>query len=157
MIWKVQPIFCEYLWYILKRSPAKMEASSPPVPARISRILFLESFGSRGISISFKMDSISSFLGVNSSNSILAISRNSSSFSVDKTDLADSILESTFSYAENCTIILSKSLYSLLSVLYFLRSETTSGCVICCATSLYLSLIPSNLSIIIYEKIPGLG
>ena len=36
-----------------KSSPAKSEASSPPVPARISRITFLSSFGSLGSSSNF--------------------------------------------------------------------------------------------------------
>jgi hypothetical protein len=41
-----------------KISAAKSEASSPPVPARISRMTFFSSFGSFGSSFSFRSSSI---------------------------------------------------------------------------------------------------
>src|SRR5688572_9916814 len=44
-----RPFDSAYRAYILKRSPAKMAASSPPVPARTSRNMFLSSRSSFGI------------------------------------------------------------------------------------------------------------
>ena len=68
-----------YLLYIRKRSAANKAASSPPVPARISTIVFLSSLGSRGISKTFnsfpKSANSCSILG----NSSIASSFNSSS------------------------------------------------------------------------------
>ena len=45
-----QPLVSQNLAYIRKRSPAKIAASSPPVPPRISRMAFLLSCGSAGTS-----------------------------------------------------------------------------------------------------------
>src|SRR5690606_30026746 len=39
----LQPLVSQYFVYIRNKSPAKIEASSPPVPARISTITFLAS------------------------------------------------------------------------------------------------------------------
>ena len=44
-----QPLDSMYLVYMRIRSPAKMAASSPPVPPRISTIAFFASCGSLGI------------------------------------------------------------------------------------------------------------
>src|SRR5690606_17448262 len=44
-----QPLLSQYLVYILNKSPAKILASSPPVPARNSTTAFLVSSGSLGI------------------------------------------------------------------------------------------------------------
>ena len=56
---KRHPIFAAYPRYMAKRSEAKRPASSPPVPARISRIAFLLSASSLGISASLIFFSIS--------------------------------------------------------------------------------------------------
>ena len=146
MIWKVQPCFSAKRWYIRNRSPAKMEASSPPVPPRISRIQSFESLGSLGINISFKTSCISFSAGTNSSNSAFAISRKSSSFSVAITDFASSMDCNKFWYAMYCSTIFCKSLYSLLKVLNFFKSETISGIAICCSTSMNRSRMASSCS-----------
>ena len=61
-----------YLWYILYKSPAKIAASSPPVPARISRITSLASALSLGKSINWMDSSICNIFSFNSSNSVFA-------------------------------------------------------------------------------------
>ena len=53
------PLFSANFEYILNKSPAKILASSPPVPALSSITMFLESSGSFGISIIFNSSSIS--------------------------------------------------------------------------------------------------
>lgn len=47
-----QPFISQYLVYIRNKSPAKIAASSPPAPPRISTIALRSSSGSSGISIS---------------------------------------------------------------------------------------------------------
>ena len=58
----------ENLEYILNKSPAKILASSPPVPALISTTTFLESSGSLGINKNFNSSSIFGILFSTSSN-----------------------------------------------------------------------------------------
>jgi len=76
------------------RSPAKMAASSPPVPPRISMMAFFESCGSLGISSSLICSSICSMAGSSSVISPRAISRISSSLSLERMSLASARLAS---------------------------------------------------------------
>ena len=69
-------------------SAANNVASSPPVPARISRITFFSSFGSVGISKSLSFLSASSSLVCSVSSSSRAISRISSSSDVSNNSRA---------------------------------------------------------------------
>mmetsp|Transcript_6313 Transcript_6313/g.21660 ORF Transcript_6313/g.21660 Transcript_6313/m.21660 type:complete len:223 (+) Transcript_6313:651-1319(+) len=54
-----QPTFSQYIWYIRMRSPAQMQASSPPVPALISSMMFFSSRSSFGSSSSRSLSSSS--------------------------------------------------------------------------------------------------
>ena len=67
-------IVSKNLLYMRYKSPAKMLASSPPAPARISTIAFLSSSGSFGIRSNFIFSSKGICLGTRDSNSSLAIS-----------------------------------------------------------------------------------
>src|SRR5690348_992466 len=69
-------------------SAAKSVASSPPVPARISRITFFSSFGSVGISRSLSSLSAFSIFDWSDSSSRRAISRISSSSEVSSSSRA---------------------------------------------------------------------
>ncbi|MOA05278.1 hypothetical protein D3C78_1248700 [compost metagenome] len=134
--------------YIRYRSPANKLASSPPAPPRISKIAFLASSGSLGISITRISSSNSSFLGSSSSRSILAISLNSSSFSVASISLLVSILLTTFLYSSAFSTTFVNSLYSLLSAAKRFISLIASGLDNCCSTSCQRCLMASSLSII---------
>ena len=68
-----------YLVYILKRSAPNKAASSPPVPALISKITFFSSLGSFGNSNILSSSSCCSMTSSSSEISILASSRISSS------------------------------------------------------------------------------
>ena len=125
------PLFSTNLVYMRNRSPAKIAASSPPVPPRISTIAFLLSCGSAGISNSLICSSICATAGSSSDTSIRAISRNSSSFSVARISLAPARLLSAVRYFSLVWTIGSSSLYSLFSAMNFLTSAITSGSVIC--------------------------
>ncbi len=72
-----QPWFAEYLEYILNRSPAKSDASAPPVPALISMITSLFASGSSSSTASSSSSSMSFFLLSSSPNSLFAISASS--------------------------------------------------------------------------------
>ena len=135
--------------YILNKFPAKIPASSPPVPARISSIAFLLSSGSFGRSNTFISFSIGATFPSNSSNSIFAISRSSSSFSLAIISLAVSILLNISLNSLYVSTRGSKSRYSLLSFTYRFISEIISGSVINWPTSSNRILIPPSLSNII--------
>src|SRR5271156_333407 len=72
------------------RSPANSDASSPPVPARISRITFFSSLGSRGVSSSLSFSSTASRFFCSVGISALASSRKSAS-SPSRIDLCPAI------------------------------------------------------------------
>ena len=67
-----QPLRWAYRVYMRYRSDANRPASSPPVPARISRITFFSSLGSFGISSIRRSDSMRSRSACNSASSSLA-------------------------------------------------------------------------------------
>ena len=95
---KFQLFKSEKRWYIENKSAANREASSPPVPALISRIEFFLSFSSLGIRSlikSFSRMVIDFFFSFNSTSAISFIEWSSSSINFDS------------------------SLISLLSFLYF--------------------------------------
>ena len=68
------PLSKQYFVYILNKSPAKMLASSPPVPALISTTTFLESSGSLGIRRIFNSSSSFGIILRDSSSCFFAIS-----------------------------------------------------------------------------------
>ena len=74
-----QPWPVAYLEYILKRSVAKSDASRPPVPARISTIIFLSARGSSSRSRSSIFFSSSGLFFLRPESSSFAISANSAS------------------------------------------------------------------------------
>ena len=67
--------------YMRKTSAANSEASSPPVPARISRITFFSSLGSLGSSSNFSSSSSAAARGSSAAISSCAIARMSASLS----------------------------------------------------------------------------
>ena len=74
---RFQPFDSQNFLYMAKRSPAKRQASSPPVPARISISTFFASsgsFGTRAIFISSSIFGCSSSLTDSSSRAISFIS-----------------------------------------------------------------------------------
>ena len=70
----VQPCFSAYLVYIRNKSPAKIEASSPPAPALISTIVFLPTSGSGGSIAISSFSLFSDFCLFRDSSSIFASS-----------------------------------------------------------------------------------
>ena len=111
-----QPLVSQNLAYIRKRSPAKIAASSPPAPPRISRIAFLLSCGSAGTSISLISSSNTGRRSWLLSISSFAISRISASDSLARIFLASSILPSNWIYSFLAFIKSSNSLYSLVNL-----------------------------------------
>jgi len=109
-----QPLSAQYFVYILNKSPAKILASSPPVPALISTITFLASSGSFGININLMSSSNCGKRASASSISILAISVISSSDPSAIISLASSIFFNNPLYSSPTFITAFKSLYSLL-------------------------------------------
>ena len=83
----IQLLRAEYLSYILYKSPANKAASSPPVPALISKITFFSSASSFGNRASINSLFCSSKRFSYSGNSFLTISLSSSSFSFSKISL----------------------------------------------------------------------
>ena len=73
------PCRSAYLLYIRNSSPANSAASSPPVPARISRTMFFSSFGSFGMSSTFSSATSASRLATSDLSSSRASSRMSAS------------------------------------------------------------------------------
>ena len=140
--------FSAYSWYILSRSPANIAASSPPVPALISSIMFFSSFGSFGINKTLSFFSSFSFFSVRASSSFLAISLNSSSFSVSRISFASLIPFNVNLYRLNSSTIFPRDLYSLFNFLNKVMSDTVSGFDNSSSTSKYLLLSSSSLSII---------
>ena len=76
-----QPSLSDSLEYILKRSPAKMLASSPPAPALISRYAEPSSAESFGSNINF--NSFSNFSGLSSAFLISSSAKGFKSLSPD--------------------------------------------------------------------------
>ena len=109
------PFDCAKEVYILYKSPAKILASSPPVPALISITAFFESSGSFGINKTLISSSKGFTLGKFSSNSIFAISFISASLELAIISFASSIFDNSVLYVLYIFIIGSRSLYSLLN------------------------------------------
>ena len=106
-----------YFWYILYTSYANRAASSPPAPARISTITFLESlgsFGSRRILSSCSMVSRFAFASFISS---FAISRSSSSLSSSRISRLSSMVVFASLYSWYFSTIGERSLCSFMSFL----------------------------------------
>ena len=133
--WQLHPCSAQYFWYILKRSPAKSAASSPPVPARISMITSRESsssLGSRSI--------LSSCSSSGSCSSIVCRSSLARSVSSASSPAAMSFSSSSRwwrsdSYCSALSSISLRSLYSRLSLRKSFWSPITSGSVIRMVTS----------------------
>ena len=140
------PLVSMYLLYMRKRSPAKIAASSPPVPPRISIITFLSSSGSAGTSRSFISSSSSGMrfsLAESSSRSISLVSGSSSIASIS---LASEMFCRHPTYSLRASTIFPRSLYSLVSFTYLFWSAITLGSVISVDTSSKRDTKPSNRS-----------
>ena len=111
-----QPFVSQYLEYIRNRSPAKMAASSPPVPPRISRIAFRSSCGSAGTSSSLISSSSSGMRTSQRFASSRAISFISGSDSLVMICLASSSPFRHCIYSLRAFMMSFKSLYSLVSL-----------------------------------------
>ena len=141
-----QPFISQYLLYILNRSPAKIAASSPPVPPLISTMAFLASSGSAGISKSLISSSMGATCGSNSSSSALAISRISASVSVWSNSFASAMCAKRVLYRLPAFTICSKSRYSLFNLTKRRISAITEGSVMSVDTSSNLWYKPSIFS-----------
>ena len=108
------PLLSQYLVYIRYRSPAKIDASSPPVPARSSITMFFASSGSLGINIKRMVSSSSGSLALTSSNSSFAISVISGSDPSEMISSASCCRWVRLRYAVRFSIKALKSLYSRL-------------------------------------------
>ena len=124
----VHPLLCAYLWYIRQRSPAQMPASSPPVPARISSIMFLSSSGSLGRSAMVILSSSSSISSLSAAISSLAIASISASPAASLTISLASASSSWHSlYLVYWSTTAVSSPIALDSFWYSLGSDATSG------------------------------
>ena len=112
------PLFSANFEYILNKSPAKILASSPPVPALSSITIFLESSGSFGISIIFNSSSISLIKSLFEDNSEDANSIISLSLSDFKISSASLIFSLIVLYSFILSTISFKSLYSFEILTY---------------------------------------
>ena len=110
------PLRSQNFAYIRNRSPANRQASSPPVPPRISSITFLLSSGSAGTSNNFNSCSIPGNLSSSSSISISAISRSSLSSSCSRISFDSSTLSRAALNLSAVRVIVSNSLYSLVNL-----------------------------------------
>ena len=99
-------------WYMRKISAAKSEASSPPVPARISRMTFFSSLGSLGNSSTLISSSRAGSRGASWAISSSAIARSSGSLSVSMARDSASALRTTFN-SRNFITGVSRSLSAL--------------------------------------------
>ena len=121
------PLLSQYLVYIRYRSPAKIDASSPPVPARSSITTFFVSSGSFGINIKRMVSSSSKSLALTSSNSSFAIIVISGSEPSDMISSASFCRWVKSRYCFRFSINLFKSLYSRFRAIYRFWSAMISG------------------------------
>ena len=128
------------------KSPAKSAASSPPVPPRISRTMFLSSSGSAGTSRSLISSSSSGMRFSLSESSSLSISFVSASSSMASISFASATFCRQPMYSFRASTILPKSLYSLVNLTYRFWSAMTAGSVIKVLTSSKRLTRPSSLS-----------
>ena len=110
--------------YIRNRSPANSAASSPPVPARISRRMFFSSFGSLGMSSAFRSFDIRSCSAASSVSSWCARSRISGSFCISR---ASAIRALRSRYCRKVSTISRRSECSFESFCICCRLASTAG------------------------------
>mmetsp|Transcript_9721 Transcript_9721/g.58988 ORF Transcript_9721/g.58988 Transcript_9721/m.58988 type:complete len:222 (-) Transcript_9721:413-1078(-) len=141
------PCVCAYLVNIRTKSPAQIPASSPPVPARISSMIFFSSRGSLGSSISLSLSSSSASSASSTSNSSSAMALNSGSdadsFSMD---FASFISEDTFLYLSYISTTSVSSATVLLRRWYSVGFPATSGSANRRESSLYVLSAESSFS-----------
>ena len=114
-------------WYILKRSPAKMAASSPPAAERISTMVFFSSLGSPGMSMNLMSSSSWGSLASFSAMSSWSMAFSSGSEVSRCISLAASMSSSAARYARAAATSGVWCAYSLLRRVYSLMSEATEG------------------------------
>ena len=133
--------------YMLYRSPAKIAASSPPTPARISTMVFLSSLGSAGISrylISSSRPGIFSSLAEMSSCSISFSSASASRSISFAASMSSSACRYSFAFATSSAWFAC----SFATRAYSLGSLTTEGSIIFFSSSAYAAMSLSSLSLI---------
>ena len=122
-----QRFFSAYILYILNKSAANNEDSSPPAPPLISTITFLSSLGSFGTNRSFNSSSILGSFSLFSSSSAWAKSCISLSLSIS---FKSSIAFSTFLYSLYFSTISAISACSFISFCHSDWFAITSGSLI---------------------------
>src|SRR5579863_4129885 len=135
-----------YLVYIRKISAANRVASSPPVPARISRIMFFSSFGSLGSSRTFSSSSTPFTRASSWLSSSCAYARISASFSSDSNALLSAIPLVRSLYSRYFSTIGAISACALAVFWYFAESLTISGDASALVSSSYRTSIWSKRS-----------
>ena len=130
-----QPLLSQYLVYMRCKSPAKILASSPPVPALTSTTAFLVSSGSLGISINLISSSSFPMVDFASSSCILAISTISASLPSARISSASFTRSVAVRYPSRLSISALKSLYSLFNWIYCFWSLIISGWIMRSLTS----------------------
>src|SRR6185436_8116912 len=125
------------------RSEANSAASSPPVPARISRMMFLASFGSFGTSRTFISASSASRRCVSSVISSCASSRMSGSLSISS---VAAVCATTSLYSRKVSTSSCMSATPLESVRNFELSAWTAGSAISAVICSYLASIDCSFS-----------
>ena len=150
------PSFCACLWYIFHRSPAQMPASSPPVPARISSMMFFSSRGSLGSSARVIFSSSASISPASSAASSRAISSISGSPPASLTICFASTSSSSHAlYRAYCSTTPVSSPSALESFWNSLASDATSGSASRNVSSLCVCVELSSLSIRNLGAAPG--
>ena len=129
---------------MLKRSPAKRAASSPPAPPRISICTFLASSGSLGTRAILISSSNFGWSASFSFSSSRAISFISGSLSLARMSLASLIALRQLMYRLRASMMSPRSFHSLVSFTYLLWSAMTSGSVMRVLTSSYRLSKPSS-------------
>ena len=148
MILAFQPFcFSIYFEYMRKRSPAKIAASSPPAPPRISIITFLSSFGSLGSIRTCNSSSKASCSLVNSDNSSLAMAVNSASDPSAMISLSSAIVADTSLYLRNVSIIGAREACSFVNFCHSSCLAMTEGSLMRCSKSINLFSTACTLSI----------
>src|SRR5262245_40284916 len=128
-------------------SAAKSVASSPPVPARISRSTFFSSLGSLGISRTLSSDSTAASRASRWASSSCASFLRSSSESLSRIICRASAIPVLIClYSRNFSTIGVKSLWALACFWYFAVSAKISGSLIKCVIFSYLASSCSSFS-----------
>ncbi|OQB39904.1 MAG: hypothetical protein BWY06_01437 [Candidatus Latescibacteria bacterium ADurb.Bin168] len=121
------PLDSAYREYMRKRSAANNAASSPPVPPRISRIVFLSSFGSLGISCSLSVSSRVATRSSRTAISSFAKAMRSRSCSSSKIRRASASWASTSAYRRPVSTIGASCRCSFASFWYWAISAVAAG------------------------------